>query len=107
MYYLNTTRQLRSPLSVQAVEQFVAMLTNEIAPGVAATEGLQSISWMLSSDRLTLQAFSGWLAPDGPALAEQHPLHKSNSIKINDMLGGLAVPQQHAYYQLLVERSVG
>lgn len=104
MYYLNTTRQLRVPLSAEGVDRLVWTLTNQIAPGVAATEGLQSISWMLSSDRLTLQAFSGWLTEDGPAKAEQHELHVRNSALINELLGGLAAPQQHAYFQLLVER---
>jgi hypothetical protein len=106
VYYLNTTRQLLTPLPAEGVDRLVATLANQIAPGVSAAEGLQSISWMLSSDRLTLQAFSGWLSEDGPAKAEQHALHVSNSALINELLGGLAAPQQHSYYQLLVERSV-
>lgn len=105
MYYLNTTRQLRAPLTAEGVERFVSALTSQIAPGVAATEGLQSVSWMLSSDRRTLQAFSGWLTEDGPAKAEHHELHVRNSTLINELLGGLAAPQQHTYYRLLVERS--
>lgn len=104
MYYLNTTRHLRTPLAEDGVERLISALTNQIAPGVAATQGLLSISWMLSSDRSTLQAFSGWATEDGPASAEHHPLHVSNSALINDMLGGLASPQEHTFYQLLVQR---
>jgi hypothetical protein len=107
VYYLNTTRQLLVPLTDDGVDRLVSALADKIAPGVAATEGLQSISWMLSSDRRTLQAFSGWLTEDGPAQAEQNPLHVSNSALINEMLGGLASPQQHTFYQLLVQRSTG
>jgi hypothetical protein len=59
---------------------------------------------MLSSDRLTLQAFSGWLTEDGPAKAEEHGLHVSNSALINELLGGLASPQEHTFYRLLVSR---
>jgi hypothetical protein len=104
MYYLNTTRQLRAPLPADGVDRLVSALASQIAPGVAATEGLQSISWMLSSDRLTLQAFSGWLTEDGPARAERHELHIRNSALINELLGGLATSQQHTHYRLLAQR---
>jgi hypothetical protein len=105
VYYLNTTRQLRVPLPADGVDRLVSALTNQIVPSVSAVEGLQSMSWMLSSDRLTLQAFSGWLTEDGPSQAEQHGLHVSNSVLINELLGGLAGPQQHTFYQLLAQRS--
>ncbi len=105
MYLLNTTRHLQTPASPDTLARLLKMLENEVAPSVTSVEGLQSISWMLSSDRQTLQAFSGWGAADGPATAERHPLHQSNSILINEMLGGLAEPQQHTYYELLAERS--
>ena len=105
MYYLNTTRQLRVPLTPGGVDRLVTTLTDQIAPSVSAVEGLQSIAWLLSSDRLTLQAFSGWLTEDGPAQGEQHGLHVSNSALINELLGELATPQQHTFYQLLAQRS--
>ena len=105
LYYLNTTRQLRVPLTADGVDRLVTTLTNQIAPSVSAVEEMQSIIWMLSSDRLTLQAFSGWLTEDGPARAEQHELHVRNSVLINELLGELATPQQHTFYQLLAQRS--
>jgi hypothetical protein len=106
MYLLNTTRNLQTPATPETLARLVKMLESEVAPSVASVEGLQSISWMLSSDRQTLQAFSGWGTAEGPAAAERHPLHQSNSVLINDMLGGLVQPQQHTYYELLVERSL-
>jgi hypothetical protein len=105
VYYLNTTRQLRVPLTPSGVDRLVTTLTDQIAPSVSAVEGLQSIAWLLSSDRLTLQAFSGWRTEDGPAQGEQHGLHVSNSARINELLGELATPQQHTFYQLLAQRS--
>jgi hypothetical protein len=106
VYYLNTTRQLRVPLSDDGLDRLVSTLTNQIAPSVTAAEGMKSISWLLSSDRLTLQAFSGWLTEQDPARGQQHPLHVSNSAIINELLGELAAPQQHTYYQLLTQRSL-
>jgi hypothetical protein len=105
VYYLNTTRQLRVPLTPGGVDRLVTTLTDQIAPSVSAVEGLQSIAWLLSSDRLTLQAFSGWLTEDGPARAERHGLHVSNSALINELIGELTAPQQHTFYQLLAQRS--
>jgi hypothetical protein len=106
VYYLNTTRQLRVPLSADGVDRLISTLTNQIAPSVSQVDGLQSMSWLLSSDRRTLQAFSGWLAQDGPERAEHHPLHVSNSVLIKEALGELAEPQQHTFYRLLAQRSV-
>jgi hypothetical protein len=104
MHYLNTTRHLRTPPSDDTIEHLLKVLDEQIVPSAATLSGLQSISWMLSHDRLTLQAFSGWASHDEVLQAEQSPQHVRNGGIINDLLGGLASPQEHSYYRLLGEK---
>ena len=82
----------------------MTVLTDHIVPSAATLGGLQSISWMLSHDRMTLQAFSGWLSHEDVLRAERSEQHVRNGAIINELLGGLAAPQQHSYYRLLGEQ---
>lgn len=107
MYYLNTTRHLQTPAGDEVVGRLMKMLTEEIAPKAATLEGLKNISWMLSLDGLTLQAFSGWGSADDLPRAENSEQHVNNGKIINEMLGGLASPQEHSYFRLLGELSNG
>lgn len=104
MHYLNTTRHLNVPPSDETIDELLRMLNEEIVPSAATLDGLQSISWMLSHDRMTLQAFSGWLTHEDVLRAEHSSQHQTNGGRINDLLGGLAQPQGHSYYRLLGER---
>ncbi len=107
MYYLNTTRHLVNPVDDATVARLMTLLTEDIAPKAATLEGLQSISWMLAQDRMTLQAFSGWQSAEDLPRAEQSDQHVKNGAVINELLGGLASPQAHSYYRLLGERTFG
>lgn len=107
MHYLNTTRLLRTAPSDQTIAELLAMLDTDIAPSAGTLPGLQSISWMLSHDRLTLQAFSGWANAEDPLRGERSAQHTTNGVRINELLGGLTAPQSHSYYELLAERRFG
>ena len=104
MYVLNTTRHLIAPASDETVGRLRRMLTEEIAPKAATLEGLRNISWMLSTDRMTLQAFSGWSHEDDLVRAERSAQHGQNGVVINELLGGLTQPQGHSYYRILGSR---
>lgn len=105
MHYLNTTRHLRAPVSDELIMRLMKTLTDDIAPKAATLEGLRSISWMLSHDRLTLQAYSSWQSAEDLPRAEHSEQHVNNGRLINEMLGGLARPQEHSYYELIGDRS--
>jgi hypothetical protein len=104
MHYLNTTRHLQNPPSDETLDHLLKVLNEQIVPSAATLSGLQSIAWMLSHDRKTLQAISGWLSHDDVLRAEKSQQHVTNGGRINDLLGGLASPQEHSYYRLLGER---
>jgi hypothetical protein len=103
MYFLNTTRHLATPPSDATVAHLLSVLEEKIVPSAASLAGIRSISWMLSHDGRTLQAFSGWASHEQVLEAEQSPQHVTNGAAINDLLGGLASPQEHSYYRLLGE----
>ncbi|TDV56417.1 hypothetical protein [Actinophytocola oryzae] len=105
MHYLNTTRHLITPPTDATIDELMTLLTERIAPSAATLSGLRSISWMLSHDRMTLQAFSGWESAEDLPRAENSDQHVNNGKIINELLGGLAQPQGHSYYRLLGERS--
>lgn len=105
MYYLSTTRHLKNPASDETVARLLALLNDEIAPSAATLEGLQNISWMLSQDGLTLQAYSGWQSADDLPRAENSAQHTNNGKIINELLGGLASPQEHGYFRSIAARS--
>lgn len=107
MYFLNTTRHLATPPSDELVAQLLGELEEKIVPSAATLGGLRSISWMLSHDRQTLQAFSGWDSHELVLAAEQSPQHVRNGARINELLGGLASPQEHHYFRLLGEHRFG
>lgn len=104
MHYLNTTRHLVTAPSEATITELMSLLTERIVPSAATLSGLRSISWLLSHDGKTLQAFSGWAAADDLARAEHSEQHVNNGKIINELLGGLASPQEHSYYRLLGER---
>lgn len=103
MHYLNTTRHLKTPPTDETIEHLLTVLNEQIVPSAGTLSGLRSISWMLSHDRATLQAFSGWSSHDEVLMAEKSQQHVRNGGIINDLLGGLASPQEHSYYRLLGE----
>lgn len=103
MYFLNTTRHLASPPSDATIDHLLAVLEEKIVPSASSLPGMRSISWMLSHDRRTLQAFSGWESHEKVLEAERSPQHVTNGALINELLGGLASPQEHSYYRLLGE----
>lgn len=105
MHYLNTTRHLITPPSDATIDDLMKLLTEQIVPSAATLSGLRSISWLLSHDGMTLQAFSGWGAAEDLSRAEHSDQHVNNGKIINELLGGLAGPQEHSYYRLLGERS--
>lgn len=105
MHYLNTVRHLSTPASPETTERLRQLLVEQIIPSVENVEGMVSIAWLLSHDRRTLQAFSGWAEPQDAAAAEHNPVHATNSAIIKELLGGLAVPQEHYFYELLGQRS--
>ena len=103
MHYLNTTRHLAQPPSDELLAQLVSELQEKIVPSAPSLAGMRSIAWMISHDRRTLQAFSGWDSHEMVLAAEKSPQHVTNSARINELLGGLASPQEHHYYRLLGE----
>jgi hypothetical protein len=105
MHYLNTTRHLVTAPSQATIDELMTLLTERIVPSAATLSGLRSISWMLSHDGLTLQAFSGWGAAEDLSRAEHSDQHVNNGKIINELLGGLAEPQTHSYYRLLGVRT--
>lgn len=107
MYYLNTTRHLNTAPSDEVIGRLMTLLTDDIAPKAATLDGLQNISWLLSLDGMTLQAFSGWKSADDLPRAEHSDQHVNNGKIINELLGGLATPQEHSHFRLLGERSFG
>jgi len=107
LFYLSTTRQLAKPLTDDTLATLVALLSDEVAPSAGKTPGIQSMSWMLSTDRTRFQSFSGWLSPDGPAAAAGNPTHLRNSALTSELLGEFAVPPVTTYYQLLVDQRFG
>lgn len=106
MYYLNTTRHLVSPADDATADRLMALLTEQVVPRASTLEGLHSISWMLSLDGRTLQAFSAWDAQEDLTRAEHSAQHTQNGPVINELLGGLSRPQEHSYYRLLGAHTV-
>lgn len=104
-YYMNTTRYLKPPASDGVIAQLMMLLNEKIAPTTGEFDGLQNIAWLLSQDRLTLQAFSGWQSAEDLPRAEHSSQHINNGKLINELLGGLASPQEHTYFQLLARRT--
>jgi hypothetical protein len=101
VYYLNTTRHLKTPASDETVAQLLKLLDTEILPKASTLQGMRSIQWMLSTDAMTLQAFSGWNAEGDLDRAQNSAQHTENGLVINDLLGGLSQPQGHSYYREL------
>lgn len=106
MFYLNTTRHLIAPADDAVVTRLRDRLDSEIGPKAETLEGLLSISWMVSLDGMTIQAFSGWGSAEDLRRAEGSPQHKENGALITDLLGGLAQPQGHSYYRLITSRTL-
>ena len=105
VYYLNTVRHLQSPPDDKRVDELVAMLSEGIASSAGTLSGIRSIQWILSQDRMTMQAFSGWSSWDELPMAEHSEMHVRNSRTINDFMGGLHSPQEHHYYRVIGQRS--
>ena len=105
MYFLNTIRHLQTPPDDHKLDELVAMLSEGIAGTAGTVPGIRSIMWILSQDRMTMQAFSGWSSWDDLPQAEHSDMHIKNSAIINDFMGGLRTPQEHQYYRLIGQRS--
>lgn len=105
MYYLNTTRHLLTPADDAVIANLLHRLDTEIGPKAESLEGLRSISWLISTDRMTVQAFSGWDSADDLKRAENSQAHRENGALIAELLGGLAQPQGHSYYQLISSKT--
>lgn len=106
MYYLNTTRRLKIPATDASIDELMALLASDILPKASTLEGMRSISWMLSTDRQTLQAFSGWGSEADLQRAQDSTQHRENGVVINELLGGLTEPQGHSYYRLLSHNDI-
>ncbi|GLY88868.1 hypothetical protein [Actinoallomurus iriomotensis] len=107
MFYLNTTRHLVTPADDSVIARLVDRLDSEIGPKAESLDGLRSISWMVSLDRMTIQAFSGWDTAEDLPRAQNSTQHRENGLLIADLLGGLASPQEHSQYQLISSRKLG
>jgi hypothetical protein len=107
VFYLNTTRHLVTPADDAVIATLLHRLDTEIGPKAESLEGLRSISWLVSTDRMTIQAFSGWDTAEDLPRAENSQAHRENGVLIADLLGGLAQPQGHSYYRLISSRTTG
>jgi hypothetical protein len=107
VFYLNTTRHLITPADDAVIANLLNRLDTEIGPKAESLAGLRSISWLVSTDRMTVQAFSGWDSAEDLPRAESSQAHRENGKLIAEILGGLAQPQGHSYYQLISSRTTG
>ena len=107
MFYLNTTRHLITPADDSVIATLLHRLDTEIGPKAESLDGLRNLSWLVSTDRMTIQAFSGWGNAEDLPRAENSEAHRENGALIAELLGGLAEPQSHSYYQLIAARTMG
>ena len=78
MFYLNTTRHLITPADDGVIANLLNRLDTEIGPKAESLAGLRSISWLVSTDRMTVQAFSGWDSAEDLPRAEGSQAHREN-----------------------------
>jgi hypothetical protein len=105
MYFLNTTRHLDVSASDAVLERLLAKLSGAMTDSLGAG-GVRANAWLVSADRRTFQSFSGFDQAADVDRAQDSSGHLENSAVINDLLGGLAMPQQHTSYRLLLSRQM-
>jgi hypothetical protein len=105
MYFLNTTRHLATPASDTTIDRLIERLTGGMTATLGSS-GVRSNAWLVSADRSTFQAFTGFDEADQVSGAERSPQHLANSAVINELLGGLSEVQQHNHYRLVLSRKI-